>query len=295
MAALTGPRRLVFAFAPPADAWASAPLRGHQLMKLVQEVRGDVECRADSLSGLKRTRGEAVILTKSALYKAKPRTIAQLRAREHCLIADFVDLPVDLAVAAGMDFLLASSVGQACFLRARLPQIPMFHVTHHADLRLPPVVPLADRARFGYFGKPENCLHGDAIRSLVEIVPAGDFAKMDWMRRLVQFNAHYALRPAEAEKIFKPFMKGFVAAHCGVPVIAGANDAEARHYLGAAYPFFIEDLSLASVCAQLDCFAGAFATSAWVLAVEIMHNVALRTGRDAIKQELAVFLDAIGF
>jgi hypothetical protein len=292
---MSKPHSLIFAYAPPGDAWASAHLRGGQMMQLIREVRNDVECKAESLAGLQRRRGACVILTKSALHEVRPGTIAKLRARGHRLIADFVDLPVDPKIAACMDCLLASSVAQARFMRGRFPQIPVLHVTHHADLRLPPVLPLTDRPRFGYFGKPENCLHARAIRHLVDIVPAENFANLHWMLRLPQCNAHYVLRSPEAANVFKPFVKGFVAAHCGVPVIAAANDEEARHYLGADYPFFVDDLSLASTYAQLDHFAGAFATPAWASAVAMMRDVALRAGRAAIKQELDVFLDAVIF
>jgi hypothetical protein len=115
------------------------------------------------------------------------------------------------------------------------------------------------------------------------------------MRRLCEFNAHCALRASQEPGAFKPFTKGFVAAHCGVPVIVGAGDEEARHYLGPHYPFVIGEDSVESVRAHLVRFAGAFGTSVWTLAAETMRQVAARSEQQHVKAELRVFLDAVLF
>lgn len=286
-------RRLIFAFGTDAAVWATALLRGDQLMALAGKARSDVAFRAIGLPALHRSSGEVVVLTKSALYDMTAETIAQLRQRGHRLIADFVDLPVDEAVARGVDVLLASSLTQERFFRNRFPEIPVYHITHHADLRLPRISPPADRARIGYFGEPKNLLHAHAIHDLVGIVTAEYPRQRDWMRRLTEFNAHLALRPTAENGVFKPFTKGFVAAHCGVPVIVSATDEEALHYLGAEYPFVIGDLSLQSVRAHITQFADMFATRQWTSAVETMRVIARQYGHQHVKAELRVFLNAV--
>jgi hypothetical protein len=215
-----------------------------------------------------------------------------LRARGNFLIADFVDLPVNQTTAA-VNVLLASSISQQNFYRKHFPKIPVFHITHHVDLRVPAIQPASGSARFGYYGKLENCLHVNEIGGLVRIVPANDAGDLNWVAQLAESNAHYALRPAEHAGTFKPFIKGFVAAHCGAPVVVAAGNEEARHYLGADYPFTIEDVSLPSVLAHLERFAGNFGTPLWDAAVEVMRGVAVRAGRATVERELREFLGAV--
>jgi hypothetical protein len=286
-------RKLVFAFAPPADRWPSALLRGRQLMQLIHAANHAVSCQASPLAALTRTRGERIVLTKSALYAITAETLGQLRAQGHVLIADFVDLPVDHDIAAGMDFLLASSRSQAEFFRQQLPQIPVFHITHHVDLRLPKIIPAAGPARFGYFGKPQNCMYESELGGLVSVVAVENPAQTGWMQRLAALNAHYALRTRLGAGVFKPFTKGFIAAHCSAPVIVAAADTEARHYLGADYPFSIADLSLGAVRAHLEEFAVAYGTAPWRAAIAMMREVAERSGQAQIKHELMAFLAAL--
>jgi hypothetical protein len=286
-------RSLIFAFAPPASTWPSALVRGRQLMTLIQEVRPDITCRASPLRRLMRCRNENIFLTKSALRSITQEMIRGLRARGNCLIADFVDERIDEANAAAVNVLISSSMSQANFFRKRFPNIPVFHVIHHVDLRVPAILPPSGRARFGYYGALENCLHVKEIGGLVRIVPADDAGDRNWIARLAESNAHYALRPAVDAGRFKPFIKGFVAAHCGAPVVVAAGNEEARHYLGPDYPFVIADESLPSVLTHLEHFAAEFGSPLWECAVEVMRGVAERTGRATIERELREFLGAI--
>jgi hypothetical protein len=287
-------RRLMFAFAPPADAWPSALLRGRQLMEIVGAVHSDTDCHAIALGDLTQLRGEWVILTKSALFASNRDTILGLRALGHRLIADFVDLPINDEVASSVDFLLASSVYQERFFKSRFPEIPTMYVTHHVDLRMPMIATPTDRARFGYFGIFHNCLHANEIADLVCIVDTSDdAANMRWMSRLSESSAHYAIRGEEKSGTFKPFLKGFIAAHCGVPIIVASSDEEAQYYLGTDYPFVVGDTSVGSVREHIRRFAAEYATSPWKLAVEVMRAVASKSSRQRVECELRALLDAI--
>ena len=286
-------RRLMFAFAPPADAWPSAFVRGRQMMEIVATARDDIDCYSISLGGLTQLRDEWVILTKSALLRSNRDTILFLRALGHRLIADFVDLQVNDEVASSVDFLLASSVFQEQFFRSRFSKIPTMHVTHHADLRMPIIATPTDRARFGYFGRLENCLHANEIADIVCIVDASKAADTGWMLRLSESNAHYAIRGVGQPGMFKPFLKGFTAAHCGVPIIVASMDEEARHYLGTDYPFVILDTSVGSVREHIGRFAAEYASSRWESAVEAMRAVAAKSSRQHVECELCALLNAI--
>ena len=262
-------------------------------MEIVREARGEIECHATTLADLWQRRDEWVVLTKSALLASACGDIQRLRALGHRLIADFIDLAVDADIAASVDVLLASSFSQYRFFQNRFPQVMTLHVTHHVDLRMPAISTPADRARFGYFGNLANCLHAKKIADLVRFVDAHDGFDTSWMARLSQSNAHYAIRAAEDPRVFKPFLKGFVAAHCGVPIIVAATDAEARHYLGDDYPFVVEDLSLGSVRRHIKLFADQYATSTWKSAVERLRGIAAQSNRRHVEDELRVVLDAI--
>jgi len=286
-------RRLIFAFAPPADEWPSALLRGRQLMEMIEALRDDIECRAIGLGDLRQLRHEWVVLTKSALYAADRAGVDRLRGLGHRLIADFVDLPVDINIAASMEILLASSFSQLQFFRGALPRVATLHLTHHVDLRMPPVSPPTDRARFGYFGRLENCRHAAEIADLVRIIDVNESSDTRWMAHLPESNAHYAIRGDEPPHVFKPFLKGFVAAHCGVPMIVSAADEEVRHYLGADYPLAIGDLSVASVRRHLQLFADQFASPIWESAVERARAVAAQSRRPHVEDELRAVLAAI--
>jgi hypothetical protein len=285
-------RRLIFAFAPPADTWPSALLRGRQLMEIIEALRGDIECRPAGLADLWQLRHEWVVLTKSALHACDRAGIDRLRGLGHRLIADFVDLPVDTDMAASMEMLLASSFSQLRFFRGRFPRVATMHLTHHVDLRIPSVSPPTDRARFGYFGKPWNCRHAQEIADLVRIVDT-KVHDTRWMACLPESNAHYAIRGDEPPRMFKPFLKGFVAAHCGVPMVVDAADEEARHYLGADYPLAIGDLSLASVRRHMQLFAEQYATPIWGSTVERARAVAAQSRRAHVEDELRAVLAAI--
>ena len=286
-------RRLIFAYALPGAAWPSGILRGGQLMEIVGVARNDVECCAIALPDLTQLRGETVILTKSALLRSNRDSIYRLRALGHRLIADFVDLKINDEVASSVDFLVASSVSQERFFRERFFQIPTLHVTHHIDLRMPLIATPEDRARFGYFGFLRNCLHANEIADLICIVDASSPADTGWMSRLSESNAHYAIRGMEEPGVFKPFLKGFIAAHCGAPIIVASHDEEGQHYLGTDYPFFIGDTSVASIREHIGRFAAEYSTSRWKSAVEIMKVVAAKSSRHRVEQELHALFNAI--
>jgi hypothetical protein len=286
-------RRLLFAFAPPADAWATAVLRGHQLMEIVRRLEPEIECRAVSLTDLMQLRAERVVLTKSALLVLTRDRVLELRSLGHRLAADFIDMKIDRELASQAHCLIASSFSQAKHLHARLPDVPVFHVTHHVDLRLPPIPIPRDRARFGYFGKLQNCLHGSALADFVRVVAVTDPLDVSWYARLAENNAHYAIRAAEPQDGFKPFMKGFVAAHCGAPIVIAADDEEAKYYLDADYPFRVRDLSLRPLREQIRSFADLYMSPAWKRGLAAMKEVAARSSRQQVELELRLLLGAI--
>jgi hypothetical protein len=272
---------------------ASYPVRCELSWASVSHLEPEIECHAVSLCDLKQLRNERVVLTKSALLILTRDSILQLRLLGHRLAADFVDMKVDTELAAPVHCLIASSISQARYFKAQLPDVPAFHVTHHVDLRTPPIAIPRDCARFGYFGKPDNCLHRSALTDLVRIVSVCDPRDLSWISQLAENNAHYAIRPWEPQVGFKPFLKGFVAAHCGAPIVIAENDEEAQYYLGVDYPFRVRDLSLGSVREQIQNFAGEYMSPTWKRGLDAMKDVAARSSRYHVELELRALLGAI--
>jgi len=262
-------------------------------MEIISRLEPEIECRAVRLPDLKQLRNEPVVLTKSALRVLTPDDVLELRRYGHRLAADFIDMKVDTELASLMHCLIASSMSQAGFFKSRLPDVPTFHVTHHVDLRIPPIATPRGLARFGYFGMPHNCLHREALTDLVRFVSVSHPLDLRWISRLTENNAHYALRSWDPQDGFKPFTKGFIAAHCGAPIVIAENDEEARYYLGAEYPFRVRDLSLASVREQIRNFAGEYMSPSWKLGLDAMKEVAARSSRRHVEAELRVLLAAL--
>jgi hypothetical protein len=85
---------------------------------------------------------------------------------------------------------------------------------------------------------------------------------------------------------FKPFLKGFIAAHCGAVLVVSASDREATSYLGEDYPFrfSIEDGDDAR--AALAEVKRGYLSAAWGRALETVRAVRERSSPGWIRQEL---------
>ncbi len=223
-------------------------LRARQLCAIAQKFLDGLGVKARASSKPKTASDAVVVLNKSFLAVASPEQVVALQARGNAVLADFVDRPADGYMCRVVDGFLASSYAQERSLREAFPDKPTFLVLHHADLRIP--LGCADNAaaRFGYFGKAYNALHLDGLASdgLCDPFDAGQFDAPDWMSRLPDYSAHYAVRARHAFDGFKPFTKGAVAAKCGAVVLA-ERDEETVLSLGADYPFLLSSTAYEDV------------------------------------------------
>jgi hypothetical protein len=106
-----------------------------------------------------------------------------------------------------------------------------------------------------------------------------DTSKPDfsWAERLPEFNCHYAVRKPRPIDGFKPFLKGFTAAHFGAPVIVDEGTSDADYYLGPDYAYKVESTDEDSILACLDLVALSFGTSIWKEMVDRMRSVKERS------------------
>ncbi len=121
--------------------------------------------------------------------------------------------------------------------------LPVYFVAHCTDPRIGAVTPPADRFAPYYFGAPKNLLLFDSLKPLLSIVYTDiqDVPNHDWHLRLAEANFHYAVRPPMKEHVYKPFMKGIIAATCNANMLVHKDDGDALYYLGEDYPYLIKE------------------------------------------------------
>jgi hypothetical protein len=269
-----------------------------------------------------------VVLTKGYLVDAPSQSLAGLRTNQNILLADPVDLGMTVtdltALAATVDGFVASSQRQLAALKDRFPEKPCHLVTHNVDRRLPAFAPPSDKLRVAYVGLPKNCRYREKLSYLADIVETPTGRSSDtWINRLPEFNCHYALRRDDSLSLksfladllgrsggpiifspsrqglfsrptgffeFKPFTKGFTAAHSGSPVLAERNEGDTQFYLPDDYPFFLPGGTWNEVSAALRQVAGEFGGMSWKYALDVMRDVRDRSSPSHIANEFKTML-----
>lgn len=308
---------VVFLSSPdaPRSYYGSTVLRGRQLVDLLSPRLSDRYCLTFSVD--REQAASVVILTKGFLAEASPQALADLKAARNTLLADPVDLGMSLAdlrlLAAPVDGFVASSRRQMAALQMHFPDKPCHLVTHNVDRRLPAFVPPGDRLRIAYVGLRINCRYSEGLSRLGEIVETPTSESDDaWLGRLPEFNCHYALRRAEAmlelhpflasssgrELLndaggffkFKPFTKGFTAAHCSVPILTERTESDAQFYLPEDYPFFLPSGAWNEVSDAIMRVREAFGGKAWQYALDVMRELRDRSSSAHIADEFEKML-----
>jgi hypothetical protein len=183
---------------------------------------------------------------------------------------------------------------QTLDLNRLYPGTPAFLVTHHVNSQVPRLQPPRDRLRTGYFGDLQNTVRPESLSGLVELVGIDTRAVNDsWLDALPHYNCHWILRRARPWDGWKPFLKGFVAARCGAPVIVTADDGDAAHYLGDDYPFYARSLADADLEMAMAVALAGFGGPDWTRAEEIMAQVADRSSHAQVCAEFAAMIDQL--
>jgi hypothetical protein len=303
--------------------YGSTFLRGRQLTELLSARLSDhysfrftTDCQpTDSI----------VILTKGFLVGASRQSLADLKSGRNVLLADPVDLGMPaaglIALAAAVDGFVASSKRQEAALKEQFPGKPCHLVTHNVDQRLPDFRPPSDKLRVAYVGLRQNCRYASEMSQLAEIVETPNGGSTDgWMARLPEFNCHYALRGPDNSfglksflvgllsrpvivrpskglfgrshdfVAFKPFTKGFTAAHCLSPILTERSESDVQFYLPDDYPFFLPSGGWNEVGDAIRRIRGEFGGKSWRYAVEVMRDIRDRSSSDHIANEFKTML-----
>ena len=270
-------------------------MRGSQLSTLIRSRFPNIYevTFTDDATAL---RDQVVIANITALRQHSAEELADLRARNTALIGDWLDWTVQPEKVESLTANMAFCFRQAIDLSRILPERPIFHVTHHVNTDIPFGTPPQDRLRTGYFGAPYNTWRPDSLSEVVDIVDV-QHAGQEWIHELGRYNCHWVVRVDPGFLLlkggWKPFLKGFVAARCGAPVITTRDDREALHYLGDDYPFYADSVAAADLELAWARVAGAFGGPDWQMALEIMRQTAERSSDEQVCLEFKAMLDTL--
>jgi hypothetical protein len=270
-------RNIIFIGHPEKWNFGSSYLRSRQLGLLAgasPEFNGlNVEF-ASELTG----RNSIQILNKYAIEHFRAEDLLDSKTRNNRLIADPLDGVFEDNLLEPFDGVIAASLLQQEHYLATFSK-PVHYVGHHVDQRIAllPQPPSRSSFSIAYFGEITNARFPDALSERV-IFHSVDTKKSDsteWMGRLKDHPAHYAIRALVKENYFKPFTKGFIAAHCMAPVLVDEEDDEARRFLPDTYPYFTRTGTPGEIRTTIERMASDFEANSpdWIFALESMRRV----------------------
>ncbi len=283
-------RNIIFAGDPGKWNFGSSHLRSRQLGQLAAasvKFNGlEVEFASD-LSG----HNSIQILNKYAIEHFSTEELAESKKRNNRLIADPLDGVFENPHLELFDGVIAASLLQRDYYLSSLC-IPVAYVGHHVDQRISflPQPPSRSAFSIAYFGEITNARFTEALygRVIFHSVDTTRAESTDWMARLNDYPAHYAIRAPITEKLFKPFTKGFIAAHCLAPVLIDEVDEEARRFLHDTYPYFTRTESPEDIRTTIDRMAADFEAKSpdWISALESMRRVRAQSDPRLIVSQL---------
>jgi hypothetical protein len=265
----------------------SSLLRTHQLWQLSKPGLDDAGTPSAVTASLEH-RDSILILNKNTLLNQTQEQIATLRQHGNVLMADPLDGKVDESILNACSALLAASHTQFAAFQQRFPDKRVAYVGHHVDLRIGKITPPADKLRLAYFGELVNAAFVGGLGEAVVFIrtDTSQAHNAEWIKSIHRFNAHYALRQPREIDGFKPFTKGFLAAHCASPVLADLRDEEAGRLLPESYPYFADKSSMQSVIAATERMRAGFGGPEWCEALAIMRQVKEASSRAAVAAQL---------
>ena len=281
-------RPVHFVYAEQYRYSGSTVMRGEQLSRLAVAALPDRTVRYTALGT--DIRNSVVFLTKGALKAMTMPLLERLKSNNNVLLFDLVDETPPPITQDYADVIVAASYS-AFLEHSRLyPHIRVALVNHHVDPRVAGTgqTPPQDRLRAAYFGEQINTVLSPGIEEEVDVVHIDTSRESSaWIDRLGEYNLHYAVRATRELDHFKPFLKGFTAAHCGANILIQDSQAEALHWLGSDYPFLLRgQVTNDSVLASLAHLRDSFGGELWNEGLSRMRDVKDRTTPARIGAEL---------
>ena len=276
---------------------ASFSLRVHQMAGLLGISRPNLRVAVRLVASSPRERRVAtasrlVIVTKSGLQKIGAAQ-AEGMAERSTVVLDPVDGIIPEYWAGLAKGVLAPSHHAIADIQRLIPGAVVRHVPHHVDLRVPEIEAQRDTFSLAYFGEPANAMHLETLQKWIRTVPTttNDARDVNWHRQLGAFSAHYAIRPADERRIWKPPTKLAIAAHVGANVIALRSEPDYEYHLGSDYPYLAADDSLAETLSVLARAEATFGTPTWEDALDAVRIARKRFTPHAVCEALGSATD----
>lgn len=278
--------KLVWVYREEAKKIASTVMRGEQLSKIVSD-KTNVNVDYVNESSLNEINNSLVILTKGFLKKISHIELEVLKANDNVICTDYVDDPEKKEVVEAVDVLVASSIRQLMHYKKTYPEKHSHMITHHVDPDIPYIDPPIDVARIGYFGELANARWQDELKDKVSFVLTNTKTRSrEWVNELVHYNVHYAVRQKRSIDGFKPFLKGFTAAHCNAAIVVEKSEGDALYYLGSDYPYMVASSELEDVMEKLEYVEKYFLDFNWLIVKNRMQDLKVRSGFDNVSKEV---------
>lgn len=131
--------------------------------------------------------------------------------------------------------------------------------------------------RLGYFGALQNVVIFDDFKDTLRVYNSEDHS--NWVANAALFGActaHYAVRPSfihDGSRLFKPMLKAYTAAVCGVPLIINADHDGAQDLLSPEYPYFAHDTSCRSIVKAIERLHETWHGPEYKLALDILSDI----------------------
>ena len=291
-----GSRRLVWVYSDKLRATASTVMRGDQLADIAhRHLTGKVESSVVNEAGLEEQRDALVVLTKGFLKRAAVDDLVCLKQHGNTLCADYVDHPERPELHELIDVYIAASVRQYIHFVDTYADKAVHLLSHHADPRLAGTTGPEDYCNVGYFGEIINARYASELQGKIDFCLVDTkYADTGWLQRLRHCNVHYAVRNRRPIDGFKPFLKGFTAAHCRSNIIVPRSEGDAIYFLTSDYPYLLEDEGLNSVLYMIDRVKASFGSDEWRRGLEIMDSVRRRSSPEQVASEIEALVYRYG-
>lgn len=276
--------------------YGSTVLRGKQLSQIARKALSPTKVYYTSTDY--NYENCVLFLTKWSIFSLSIKEMEKLKENGNVLILDPIDANLLLERVRYADIIIAVSETIYDLYRKRyIASKRIVVVDHNVDLRLKNIdwKQKPTIFRTGYFGEVINAVLTPAIRQLVDVVWVNNVEQNNyWLKELPKYSFHYAIRRKREVYPNKPFMKGFVAAHCGANILIQDSEKEAVKWLGEDYPYLLRGkVTDEKVIEMLKYAEKTYGSKIWEKGLEKMREIKEKTSEEAIgKQLVKLFSEA---
>lgn len=284
-------KQVTFVFAEEYRTTGATIMRGEQLVEMVKKYmpRIDVDYRPLGYD----FKNQILFLTKGAIYNLDEAVLEKLKKNGNRLIFDTVEAPLPHFTRDYADIVVACSAKSLSVYEKTFPNVQSMLLDHHVDPRVQQLeMPPRSKLKIGYFGEFANTFISDKIRSRVDFIEVDNLRQdPEWINKLPAYPMHYAIRVALKPNRYKPFLKGFTAAHCDANVLVQDTETDALRWLGEDYTYLIKgEVNGTVILAALDKVEQSYGSKEWRDALEVMRHIKEATSERAIADQLAKIL-----